>query len=77
MSYQVYRNTTLGTTLQDSLDELLANQQISRSLKDKVLEEVCHFVSFYGLCQLCVTWYPLIWYPQSFAQGVDFNAIFL
>jgi len=39
MSYQVYRNTTLGTTLQDSLDELLANQQISRSLKDKVLEE--------------------------------------
>ena len=41
MSYQVYRNTTLGTTLQDSLDELLANQQISRSLKDKVLEEVC------------------------------------
>ena len=51
MSYQVYRNTTLGTTLQDSLDELLANQQISRSLKDKVLEEVCHSVSFYGLCQ--------------------------
>ena len=53
MSYQVYRNTTLGTTLQDSLDELLANQQISRSLKDKVLEEVCVpciFMVFMSLC---------------------------
>ena len=52
MSYQVYRNTTLGTTLQDSLDELLANQQISRSLKDKVLEEVyvpCIFMVFMSL----------------------------
>ena len=40
MSYQLYRNTTLGTTLQDSLDELLQTQQISPSLKTKVLEEV-------------------------------------
>lgn len=39
MSYQLYRNTTLGTTLQDSLDELLQTQQISPSLKSKVLEE--------------------------------------
>jgi transcription initiation factor TFIIA small subunit len=39
MSYQLYRNTTLGTTLQDSLDELLQAQQISPSLKTKVLEE--------------------------------------
>merc|ERR1711990_1427935 len=39
MSYQVYRNTTLGTTLQDSLDELMQQQQISQSLKNKVLEE--------------------------------------
>merc|ERR1712110_799717 len=38
MSYQVYRNTTLGTTLQDSLDELMQQQQISQSLKNKVLE---------------------------------------
>ena len=40
MSYQVYRNTTLGTTLQDSLDELMQQQQISPQLKSKVLEEV-------------------------------------
>jgi transcription initiation factor TFIIA small subunit len=39
MSYQVYRNTTLGTTLQDSLDELMQQQQISPQLKSKVLEE--------------------------------------
>ena len=39
-SYQLYRNTTLGTTLQDSLDELLQTQQISPSIKNKVLEQV-------------------------------------
>jgi len=38
-SYQLYRNTTLGTTLQDSLDELLQTQQISPSIKNKVLEQ--------------------------------------
>lgn len=40
MSYQVYRNTTLGTTLQDSLDELLQSHQITETIKVKVLEEV-------------------------------------
>ena len=40
MSYQVYRNTTLGTTLQDSLDELLQSHQITETIKNKVLEEV-------------------------------------
>lgn len=39
MSYQVYRNTTLGTTLQDSLDELLQSHQITETIKVKVLEE--------------------------------------
>merc|ERR1712086_755488 len=39
MSYQVYRNTTLGTTLQDSLDELLQSHQITETIKNKVLEE--------------------------------------
>lgn len=29
MSYQLYRNTTLGNTLQESLDELI---QVSRAL---------------------------------------------
>ena len=43
MSYQVYRNTTLGTTLQDSLDELLQSHQITETIKNKVLEEVNRF----------------------------------
>ena len=45
-SYQLYRNTTLGTTLQDSLDELLQTQQISPSIKNKVLEQV-FFLKFH------------------------------
>ena len=40
MNYQLYRNTTLGTTLIDSLDELIQQQAISHSLRQKVLEEV-------------------------------------
>lgn len=37
MSYQLYRNTSLGNTLQESLDELIQQQQISPSLALKVL----------------------------------------
>ncbi|XP_003744895.1 transcription initiation factor IIA subunit 2 [Galendromus occidentalis] len=37
MSYQLYRNTTLGQTLQDSLDELVASGQISQQLAVRVL----------------------------------------
>jgi len=37
MSYQLYRNTTLGHTLQESLDELITYNQIPASLANKVL----------------------------------------
>lgn len=37
MSYQLYRNTTLGHTLQESLDELIQMSQISPQLALKVL----------------------------------------
>ncbi|XP_031619569.1 transcription initiation factor IIA subunit 2 [Contarinia nasturtii] len=37
MSYQLYRNTTLGNTLQESLDELIQFGQITPQLALKVL----------------------------------------
>lgn len=37
MSYQLYRNTTLGNTLQESLDELIQYGQITPQLALKVL----------------------------------------
>jgi len=37
MSYQLYRNTTLGHTLQESLDEMVQYQQIPPSLAIKTL----------------------------------------
>ncbi|XP_062573886.1 transcription initiation factor IIA subunit 2-like [Saccostrea cucullata] len=37
MSYQLYRNTTLGHTLQESLDELISCGQITPQLALKVL----------------------------------------
>lgn len=37
MSYQLYRNTTLGNTLQESLDEFIQMGQISQTLALKVL----------------------------------------
>ncbi|ODN02315.1 Transcription initiation factor IIA subunit 2 [Orchesella cincta] len=37
MSYQLYRNTTLGHTLQESLDELIQYNQIPTPLAQKVL----------------------------------------
>ncbi|KAK6166830.1 hypothetical protein SNE40_023444 [Patella caerulea] len=37
MSYQLYRNTTLGHTLQESLDELIRLGQISPNLALQVL----------------------------------------
>ncbi|XP_052694946.1 transcription initiation factor IIA subunit 2-like [Crassostrea angulata] len=37
MSYQLYRNTTLGHTLQESLDELIQGGQITPQLALKVL----------------------------------------
>ncbi|KAL5283998.1 GTF2A2 family protein [Megaselia abdita] len=37
MSYQLYRNTTLGNTLQESLDEFIQYGQITPQLAFKVL----------------------------------------
>jgi len=37
MSYQLYRNTTLGHTLQESLDELMQLQMLSPALALRVL----------------------------------------
>ncbi|CAG2102717.1 unnamed protein product [Medioppia subpectinata] len=37
MSYQLYRNTTLGHTLQETLDEFIQSGQISPQLAVKVL----------------------------------------
>lgn len=37
MTYQLYRNTTLGNTLQESLDELIQFGQITPQLALKVL----------------------------------------
>ena len=37
MSYQLYRNTTLGHTLQESLDELMQHQMLSPALALRVL----------------------------------------
>ena len=41
MSYQLYRNTTLGHTLQEALDELMQMQMLSPNLALKVLLQVC------------------------------------
>lgn len=39
MSYELYRNTTLGVCLQDALDEMISNQQISPNLALRVLKQ--------------------------------------
>lgn len=39
MSYQLYRNTTLGHTLQEALDELMQMQMLSPSLAIQVLQQ--------------------------------------
>ena len=45
MSYELYRNTTLGMCLQDSLDEMIGTQQISPQLALKVLKQFDKSVS--------------------------------
>lgn len=37
MAYQLYRNTTIGHTLQESLDEFVSSGQISNGLSQKVM----------------------------------------
>ncbi|OQR77163.1 transcription initiation factor IIA subunit 2-like [Tropilaelaps mercedesae] len=39
MSYQLYRNTTLGNCLQEALDELLSSSVIPEGLALRVLQE--------------------------------------
>lgn len=39
MTYQVYRNTTLGRTLQDALDEILTREKIPEHLARRCLIE--------------------------------------
>ncbi|CAG0915063.1 unnamed protein product [Notodromas monacha] len=39
MAYQLYRNTTLGNTLQETLDELIVYGQISPTLAMRVLTQ--------------------------------------
>jgi transcription initiation factor TFIIA small subunit len=45
MAYQLYRNTTLGHTLQESLDELIQYNQISPALAEKVRLQFDHSIN--------------------------------
>ncbi|CAH3144611.1 unnamed protein product [Pocillopora meandrina] len=47
MSYQLYRNTTLGNSLQESLDELIQSQQISPQLALQVLLQFDKAINHY------------------------------
>ena len=49
-SYQLYRNTTLGNSLQESLDELIQSQQITPPLALRVLLEFDKAIN-HGLSQ--------------------------
>lgn len=39
MSYQVYRETTLGQTLQDTLDEMIVSGRLNNRVAARVLQE--------------------------------------
>lgn len=39
MSYQVYRNTTLGRTLQDALDEIISREKLPEHLAYRCLAQ--------------------------------------
>lgn len=45
MTYELYRNTTLGMCLQDSLDEMIGTQQMSPQLALRVLKQFDKSVS--------------------------------
>lgn len=58
MSYQLYRNTTLGHTLQEALDELMQMQMLSPNLALRVLLQVhisislpYYLISSYYVCR--------------------------
>lgn len=54
MSYQLYRNTTLGNTLQESLDELISYGNITPQLalkgKSKVAFDILLYLQFILIC---------------------------
>ena len=39
MSYQIYRNSTLGISLQETLDEMIANRQITPEIAVSILQQ--------------------------------------
>ena len=39
MSYQIYRNSTLGISLQDTLDEMIKKKQITPQIAITILKE--------------------------------------
>uniref|UniRef100_A0A8C5KDW3 Transcription initiation factor IIA subunit 2 n=1 Tax=Jaculus jaculus TaxID=51337 RepID=A0A8C5KDW3_JACJA len=55
MVYQLYRNTTLGNSLQESLDELIQAQQITPQLafNSALAQRVRNRVNFRGSLNTC------------------------
>merc|ERR1712183_506854 len=54
MSYQLYRNTTLGHTLQEALDELMQMQMLSPALALRVLIQFDKSInSALNTCRFC------------------------
>ncbi len=49
MSYRLYRNTTLGHTLQEALDELMQMQMLSANLAIRVLLQVSFLSRIQGV----------------------------
>lgn len=45
MNYQLYRETTLGLTLQDTLDELISGGKLNNNLAARVLHEFDRAIS--------------------------------
>ena len=39
MSYQIYRNSTLGISLQDTLDEMIKKKQITPQIAITILQQ--------------------------------------
>ena len=66
MSYQLYRNTTLGHTLQEALDELMQMQMLSPALAIQVLHQVmlCSFLSLHNQFQFQLTFFLITCGPR-------------
>ena len=90
MSYQVYRNTTLGHTLQESLDELIPSGEITPELAQKALLQfdkeisnalstrVKNRVSFQGKLhayRLCDDLWTFILNDVEFREGCELDIV--